>query len=85
MANTVNIPIDNISWTEIAVENTEGLISNRSDTKILYREAASQPSAVDIIAHDLNPKNEFRFTMGAGQSTWAMSITANGNVAVTVD
>ena len=85
MANTVKIPIDDRSWTEIATGAAAGLITIEAYPNVLVREYDSGENPPDILGHILTSNNHdfFSFNIETGQSIYVRSATGSGKVTLT--
>ena len=82
MADSVNVPIVTTGWTEVQ-QGTAGSISNESDFDIIVREAAADPTSTVTTGHDVRPRGNATYKLGAGQKVFARAILQNSTVVVT--
>ena len=74
--DTVDIGIDDASWTDISGTSEAGFLTNFSDTVILVRQATATPSTSTITGHRINPAaDSINFEQGeTGQSLYGRSV-----------
>ena len=84
MADTLIVDLVSTQWRLITAAS-DGFITNESNKKVVYREAASLPAANLNTGHTLEdvPGAFFQFTLVSGQELYGRTVGGPGMVAVT--
>lgn len=85
MADTVDIVINDSSWTDITAGGTAGFITNSGSKPLRFIEAAIAPAVDAIVGHSLNPEDFVSYTELGAQIIFAKSDRDEGRVTVTPD
>lgn len=84
MADTTDLSIDELSWTEVSI-GSAGFITNSGSKALQYIEAAIAPAVDDIIGHTMNPNDFVSYVLDGSQKIFAKSNRGTGGVTVTQD
>ena len=83
MTVTVDIPISNTEWTQVASEDTSGMFTVFAEHPVLFRQDTSLPDTSVVTGHWLMPgPDATRYLMEAGEMAYARSRSPSAAVIV---
>ena len=83
MSTTTVVPLPTGVWTDVSGTTTEGVWTNAGQVSVLYRQAATQPAAMEHTGHVLHPQMERDFRLPTGIKVWAKPTGPHASVAIT--
>lgn len=83
MADTVEIDLSENVWTNLSGAKKKGLLTNRSQHKIIIAEAASAPASGSLVGHILMPNDDVNLKLPGTQKLWGLSLHNAGVVSLT--